>query len=67
MAKDERGTRRPANDNAAKHDAAAIPDGLRAALIPLVRLLARQAAHDWMQRVANDNASGSECEQPKRE
>jgi hypothetical protein len=30
---------------------------VRAALIPLVRLLARQAARDWVAKVANDNST----------
>ncbi|HLN23966.1 MAG TPA: hypothetical protein VK558_08285 [Patescibacteria group bacterium] len=45
----------PANDNAAAGNSA------HAGLIPLVRLLARQAARDWLKQAANDNqAAGKE-------
>ena len=51
----EMGLPLPVNDNAA--------GGLSApaALVPLVRLLARQAARDWLKQAANDNpAAGKE-------
>lgn len=43
------------NDNPAAADIEM--DKVRAALIPLVKLLARQAARDWMVKVANDNSA----------
>lgn len=48
----------PAND----HPGDAVPppmtaDQVRAVLRPLVHLLARQAAREWLHRVANDNTS----------
>jgi hypothetical protein len=53
MRKNGQDDHRPANDNAGEAD---IEMGkVRAALIPLVRLLARQAARDWLDKVANDN------------
>jgi len=52
----------PVNDNAAAGNSAP------AALVPLVRLLARQAARDWLKQAANDNRpEGSDAEQPGKE
>jgi len=51
----EMGLPLPANDTAAGGKSA------QAALVPLVRLLARQAARDWLKQAANDNqAAGKE-------
>lgn len=53
MRKNGQDDHRPANDNPGEAD---IEMGkVRAALLPLVRLLARQAARDWLDKVANDN------------
>ncbi len=54
MRKNGQDYHRPANDNPGGADIEM--DKVRAALIPLVRLLARQAARDWLDKVANDNA-----------
>ncbi len=53
MHKNDQDGHRPANDNPG---GAAIEMGkVRAALLPLVRLLARQAAREWLAKEANDN------------
>lgn len=54
MRKNGQDDHQPANDNPGEAD---IEMGkVRAALVPLVKLLARQAARDWLAKVANDNA-----------
>jgi hypothetical protein len=67
MARNERDDCRPANDNTGNPGKAASPAKFRHALIPLVRLLARQAARDWLEKVANDNSLGMGREPPKQE
>jgi len=61
MARDDRigrdQGRTPANDY--RGDAAAqamTPEQVRALLRPLVHLLARQVAREWLDKIANDNA-----------
>lgn len=67
MAKDERrhGKRvvKPANDNGLAGDA--LPEHFQEALVPLVRLLARQAAREWVEKVLNDNSQGERGGLPK--
>lgn len=56
---------RVANDvqaDAATGDSDAIPLSLTVKLIPIVRLLARQAAREW-HKAANDNRNASEDRQ----
>ncbi len=69
MAKDERRggkrTSKPANDNGLARDGSF--GQFRTALIPLVRLLARQAARDWHEKATNDNQSETRKELPKEE
>jgi len=55
MRKNGQDDHRPANDNPGEADIEMVK--VRAALIPLVRLLARQAARDWVAKVANDNST----------
>jgi len=47
---------KPANDNGLAGDA--LPEHFQEALVPLVRLLARQAAREWVEKVLNDNSKG---------
>ena len=55
-----------ANDNAAGGNRETTRN--HAALVPLVRLLARQAARDWLKQAANDNRpEGSDAERPGKE
>jgi len=67
MAKDGRqhGKRvvKPANDNGLA--GATLPEHFQEALVPLVRLLARQAAREWVEKVLNDNSQGMPEEPPK--
>jgi hypothetical protein len=56
MRKNGQDDHRPANDNPVQAHIEMGDDKVRAALIPLVRLLARQAARDWVVKVANDNS-----------
>lgn len=47
---------KPANDNSATEELkASDPALVRAKLVPLVKLLARQAAREWLKTAANDN------------
>ncbi len=47
----------PANDNRGEGAPQPFtPEQIRAALRPLVHLLARQAAREWLGQIANDNA-----------
>lgn len=60
MAKDDRERDetdlRPANDNSAVEElVASDPKLVRAKLVPLVKLLARQAAREWLKAAANGN------------
>lgn len=69
MAKDERrhGERaaRPANDNGLAGDG--LPEHFQEALVPLVRLLARQAAREWVEKAINDNLQQDQKKPPKEE
>lgn len=69
MTKDRQGPgasiSKPANDNGLAGDRSL--GQFRTALIPLVRLLARQAARDWLEKTANDNRSEPGRESPKEE
>jgi hypothetical protein len=56
MRKNGQDDHRPANDNAGQARIEMGDDKVRAALVPLVRLLARQAARDWVSKIANDNS-----------
>ncbi|MEQ8395859.1 hypothetical protein [Thalassobaculum sp.] len=70
MAKDDRGGRSgrsvPANDVGAVNEPLD-PARVRALLTPLVRLLARQAARDWLDAVANDNEEPRTDRTPPRQ
>jgi hypothetical protein len=56
MRKNGQDDHRPANDNAGQARIEMGDDKVRAALVPLVRLLARQAARDWVSKISNDNS-----------
>jgi hypothetical protein len=48
----------PTNDNHGDRTLKIMtPEEVRAALHPLVQLLARRAAHEWLTKAANDNSS----------
>lgn len=55
MGKNRQDDHRPANDNPVQTHIE-MGDKVRTALVSLARLLARQAARDWVVKVANDNS-----------
>ena len=66
MAKRNRDGRRPADGNAANSDVD--PDlEIRLALVPLVKLLARQAAREWLRSAASRITPKEEKEQSGQE
>lgn len=67
MAKDERKVLRPANDDGTESSVTMDPDKIRASLVPLVKLLARQAAREWYEQMASDNPQAEDVEHPELE
>src|SRR5579859_5062391 len=59
----------PANDTGAEDEklSTSDPDRVRAALRPLIKLLARRAARDWLRKAANDNVATTTEEMPEGE
>ncbi|MBX3493017.1 MAG: hypothetical protein KF899_08660 [Parvibaculum sp.] len=67
MAKRNRDGRRPADGNAANSDVDPDLERIRLALVPLVKLLARQAAREWLRSAANRITPKEEKEQSGQE
>jgi hypothetical protein len=67
MARNGRDDFQPANHNRGDPHGKDNPAKFRRALLPLVRLLARQAARDWLEKTANDNSPEKLREPPKQE
>jgi hypothetical protein len=67
MAKRNRDGRRPADGNAANSDVDPDLERIRLAFVPLVKLLARQAAREWLRSAANRITPKEEKEQSGQE